>query len=448
MPVPESITSVRTDKAWVEHLQTLHPKDAAELVRDYPIVRLRDVLRQLPDEFTADVIAELPAPVQVQLFESMRLNRVSGIVTEMFTDDAVDILGNVPAQRLKQIIESLPPKDAQEISDLLRYPADSAGGIMQAEFLAVPDHMTVGETIEHFRQKDDPTADDPVLFYIYVVDESQRLRGVLRVTDLLFKDPSLRIRDVMVKEVRAVSVHADQEQLSGLFRDYGLLVLPVVDDFQRLRGVVTTDDILHVMEEEATEDMQKMVGISHEEEVQTPWRKAVKNRLPWLYFNVATAFLAGWVVSLFESTIASYAVLAVFLPIIAGQGGNAGSQTLTIIVRGIALGQMRLSDQRAALLKEILVGLTTGLAIGIVVGAACWIWKGNPLLGVIVCLAMVGNMIAATVSGVLIPMGLRALKIDPALASQIMLTMVTDVLGFLLFLGLAALGMYYLPEAF
>ena len=285
------------------------------------------------------------------------------------------------------------------------------------------------------------------IFYIYVTDAEGRLRGVLRVRDLLFRPSDLTIRDIMVPEVRAVSVHADQEEIARLFRAYAFSAIPVVDDFQRLRGVVTADDVLDIMEEEATEDMQRMVGLSGEETAETHWLRSVRNRLPWLCVNLATAFLAGWVVSLFEATIAKYAVLAVFLPIIAGQGGNAGTQTLTVIVRSIALGEIPDTHHRAILIKEILVGLLNGLAIGIVVGGISWLWKREFVLGLIAFAAMTLNMIAAGIAGVLIPFGLKALRIDPALASAIMLTTVTDVVGFFLFLGLAALVLSQFPSA-
>ncbi len=431
-----------------DDLAKLHPKDVADKLRELPLKPLRETLRSLPDELTADVIAELPTELQVGLFESMRLHRLSGIVGEMFTDDAVDILGQVSAKRLKEIMGSLSAEDAKSIGDLLTYPADTAGGIMQAEFIAVPDSVTIAEATERLRGLDEKDHGLAGVFYIYVVDDQQRLQGVLRMRDLLLRDPSTMVRDVMIKEVRAVSVHADQEELGRLFRDYGFIALPVVDDFQRLRGLVTGDDVLHVVEEEATEDMQRMVGVTGEEVMDTPWRDSVRSRLPWLGVNLLTAFFAGWVVSLFESTIAKYAVLAIFLPIISGQGGNAGTQTLTILVRSIALGQAKLTDQRLVLVKEVIVGLVNGLAIGIVVGLVSWIWQGNIILGVVCFVAMVGNMLAAAVSGVLIPMGLKSMGVDPALASAIMLTTVTDVLGFFLFLGLASMAIQWVPGAF
>jgi magnesium transporter len=422
-----------------------HPRDIAEELRELPLARIRDRLRSLPDTLTAEVISNLPQDVQVRLFESMQLSRLSGIVGEMFSDDVADVLGHVSSARLREIMNGMSAEEARQISDLLKYPEDTAGGIMQTEVISVSEDLTLVQALEVLRREEENLPNG--IFYIYVTDAEGRLRGVLRVRDLLFRSSDLTIRDIMVPEVRAVSVHADQEEIARLFRAYAFSAIPVVDDFQRLRGVVTADDVLDIMEEEATEDMQRMVGLSGEETAETHWLRSVRNRLPWLCVNLATAFLAGWVVSLFEATIAKYAVLAVFLPIIAGQGGNAGTQTLTVIVRSIALGEIPDTHHRAILIKEILVGLLNGLAIGIVVGGISWLWKREFVLGLIAFAAMTLNMIAAGIAGVLIPFGLKALRIDPALASAIMLTTVTDVVGFFLFLGLAALVLSQFPSA-
>ncbi|MFU8848129.1 MAG: magnesium transporter [Opitutales bacterium] len=432
------------DPEWVAALKDQHPHDIALEIRDLPINRTRALLRELPDGLASEVILELPAHTQVLLFESMRVSRLSGIIGEMFSDDVADLLGQISPERLEKIMEQLPPGDAREISDLLKYEEDTAGGIMQTEVISVREDLTIAETIERLRGMEDLNQSDGY-FYVYVTDTNDRLRGVLRIRDLLFSKPDRLVRDIMIREVRAVSVHADQEEIARMFMHYGFSVVPVVDDFQRLRGIVTSDDVMDVMEEEATEDMQRMIGLSGEESTATPWKESVRKRLPWLYVNLVTAFLAGSVVALFESTIAQYAVLAVFLPIIAGQGGNAGTQVLTIVVRSLALGEVPDNGQRAVLVKEIIVGVLNGLAIGIVVGAIAWLWKQNIALGLVVFAAMLLNMVAASLAGVVIPFGLKALRIDPALASAIMLTTVTDVVGFFLFLGFAALALSMFP---
>ncbi len=427
----------------IEELRTLHPVDIAAHLEDLPIDEIRRVLRELPNEISAEVIVDFPMDVQVALFEAMRVTRLSGIVGEMFSDDLADLMVQLSPERLQSIMKTLEPEQARRIVDLMEYPEDSAGGIMQGEFLAVNQNMTMKEATELLRHEEDLTTKG--LFYVYVVDDRQRLQGVLRIRDLLFQHPEKTVQEVMVQEVRAVSVHADQEEIAIIFRDYGLSSIPVVDDFQRLRGIVTVDDVMHVMEEEATEDMQRMVGVSGQEMIDTPWKRSVKNRLPWLCVNLLTAFAAGFVVSLFEGTITRYAVLAIFLPIIAGLGGNTGTQTLTIMVRSLALGEFNKGMGFSVLRKQLIVGLVNGLAIGLVVGGVAYFWKGEWILGMVAFLAMLLNIIIASIIGVLIPLGLKSLKIDPALASGIMLTATTDIIGFLVFLGLAVIGMHYFP---
>lgn len=435
LPIPLDVLDAES----VAALQSYNACDIAELLTHFELEKVREVLRKLPDELAADVVVELPVDLQIQLFEVMRLQHLSGIVNEMFPDDAADVLGELSPERLEKIMVRVDPEVAKKIAALLEFEPDSAGGLMHTEFISVTEDQTLQEAIEALREHEHGVG----IFYIYVTDSHHRLHGILRIHDLIFKKPYLKIKDVMIREVCCVSVHADQEEIARLFSKYHYMAIPVVDDFQRLRGVITADDALQISREEATEDMQRMVGLFEEEGMETPWRDAVRSRLPWLYINLATAFLAGWVVSLFEGTIAKYAVLAIFLPIIAGQGGNAGCQTLTILVRGLALGTVSFAQQKKVLFKEILVGLIAGLANGLVVGLISWVWKGSPLLGIITCLAMIANMFAAALAGVLIPLGLKSIKIDPALASCIILTTVTDVFGFLSFLGLASLATYY-----
>jgi len=244
----------------------------------------------------------------------------------------------------------------------------------------------------------------------------------------------------MKSDVKHVWVDDDQEKIAHLFEHYHYMALPVLDRTRRLVGIVQANQVVEVMRQEATEDMQLMVGLSGEERALTPWKQSMKRRLPWLCINIGTAFLAAAVVGMFEETIAAWTALAIFLPIVAGQGGNAGAQTLTIIIRDMALGEISKGDGRKALLKEASLGLFNGIVIGLIVGVISYMWKGSFDLGLVVAVAMVLNMIAAGISGVLVPYTLRALKIDPALASSIIMTTVTDVAGFFFFLGLAALA--------
>lgn len=424
----------------------LHPRDLADRLQCLDPNELLDALRRLPDDRAAEVIAELPRLTQVRLFESLRPVRLSGIISEMRSDEAADVLGSLSAARLDEIMAGLSKEDADALNDLLRHPKDSAGGIMRTDFLSVRDSMTLGEAREAVRtaRRDG----DAGIFYIYATDAGGRLTGVLRIHDLIFGDLAAPVSSVMGREVRFVSIHADQEHIAQLFNNYHYLAMPVVDDFGKLRGLVTSDSVLQVVQQEATEDIQRMAGLSGEERIDTPWPRVTRNRLVWLLINLGTAFLAAWVVSLFEETISTYAILAVFLPIVAGQGGNAGTQTLTIVVRAMALGEIRMDARTRVLFKELGVALLTGTATGLVVGLIAWLWQGNAVLGGVLCVALVVNMLAAAASGVAVPLALRALKIDPALASAIMVTTVTDVVGFFAFLGLATVALTLIPGVF
>jgi len=427
----------------IPRLIEMHPSDIAAEIDNFEIDDIRTVLRSLSDDKVADVIPELPQELQTELMESMRISRVADIIPEMFSDDAADALSEVSPERLQTIMQELPEEEYDEITEILEYPEDSAGGIMQKEIIAVREDLTLGAAREAIRQDEDQEDDSAI--YVYVVDKQGRLRGVLKLRDLLFRDLRLKVSDVMLTDVRSVSVRADQEEIANIFQKYNFIALPVVDDFGRLQGLVTSDDVMDVIQEEATEDMQRMVGLTGEESVTTPWTYSAKKRLPWLYVNLGTAFLAAWVISFFESSISQYAFLAILFPIVAGQGGNAGSQTLTIVVRSLALGEIEGDEWRKVLVKEILIGICSGIAIGIVVGIASWLWQDSVVIGVVICVAMLLNMIAAALSGVLVPMGLRALKIDPALASSIMVTTVTDVVGIFVFLSLATMAARTFP---
>ncbi len=421
--------------AFIETLRDEHPHDIASQIQYLNTDALRKICRHLPDELTAEVITELPRERQIDLFEAMRINRLSGIINEMFTDDVADVLGELSTERLRIILTALPSEEASRISQLLGYPEDSAGGIMQTEFLAVQETMTIEEAREWVRRDEESHIEGA--YYLYVVDSIGRLAGVLRMRDLLFRPEKLPVSEAMIKEVRCVSVHADQEKIAELVQNYHYLAVPVVDDFGKLVGVVTNDDVIDVIQEEATEDMQRLAGLSGEDGINSLWHESVKRRLPWLYINLIMAFAAAAVVSLYESTITQYAVLAVFLPVIAGLGGNTGMQVLTIMVRAMALGEVQANFQTRLLRKELLAGLINGLAVGLGVSLICWIWKGNLMLGLIILVAMIVNMICAAGAGVLVPLGLRALKIDPALASSIIVTTIVDVFGFFCFLSLA-----------
>jgi len=426
-----------TDQLEAQSLHTLHPADIADHLQRCDAAEAVEALIQLPSKLAASAFGELEAERAEELMALLDSHRLRSLLIDLPHPEAADLVGYLPGERREEILGSLPAPLQSDLRTLLRYPEDSAGGIMHDRFIVLRGDQTLAQVLQQLRSR--PVEHEEDVSYLYVTDARRRLVGIVSIRDLVFKDPERKVNEVMTQAVQSVRADMDQEALALEFEHYHYLGLPVVDDRQRLVGIVKASDILQVAQDEATEDMQLMYGLSGEERLLTPWHRSLSRRLPWLYVNLATAFLAAVVVNLFESTIATWTALAVFLPIIAGQGGNAGMQTLTVIIRDMALGEISPGDGRRALFKEVLLGLIHGVAIGIVVGVVGWLWKESPELGLVAGAAMVLTQLAAALSGVLIPFGMKRLKLDPALASSIFLTTVTDVAGFFFFLALAAL---------
>jgi len=426
----------------IDHLARLHPADLADELQRLPTEEAQDVLQQLPRPLAARVVDELEHEQVAELVARFSPARLAGLLQELPPDGAADLIGELDPERRRETLNQLAPDKAAPIRELLRYPEDSAGGIMSNRFIALRADDTVQQCQAALRGRADHRLED--VTYLYATDDQRRLVGIVSLRDLVFSQPHSRIGDVMNRDVRFIRADADQEEIARQFEHYHYLGLPVLDQDGRLVGVVRGSDALEVAKEEATEDMQLMVGLSGEERALTPWRKSVGKRLPWLYVNLLTAFMAAGVVAFFEDTIARWTALAIFLPIVAGQGGNAGMQTLTVIIRDMALGELEPGDGRKALLKEVVLAMINGLAIGLVVGAVGWLWKGDFRLGAVACAAMLLNQVAAAMSGVMIPFGLKFMKVDPALASSIFVTTVTDVAGFFFFLGLGYLALTWM----
>ncbi len=420
-----------------EPLHTLHPADIADQLQRCEASEAVAELVRLPPKLAAAAFGELEAERAGELMALLEADQLRSLLMDLPHPEAADLLGYLSGERREEVLRSLPAELQDDLRLLLRYPEDSAGGIMNDRFIAFREDRSLAEVLQHLRTR--PVDSTEEVSYLYVTDPRRRLIGIVSIRDLVFRKPERTLGEVMNREVKSVRVDMDQEELAREFEHYHYLGLPVVDDRQRLVGVVKASDILQVAKEEATEDMQLMVGLSGEERALTPWQRSVGRRLPWLCVNLATAFLAAAVVNLFEGTIARWTALAVFLPIVAGQGGNAGMQTLTIIIRDMALGELSPGDGRRALFKEAVLGLINGVAIGLIVGLVGWVWKDSPELGLVAGAAMVLNQLAAALSGVLIPFGMKRLHLDPALASSIFLTTVTDVAGFFFFLALASL---------
>ncbi len=430
-----------TEPSEPPNLQALHPADLADELQRLPLEEARRIVLSLARRKAAATLADLDEEKAVELLDALGDEQLARLLVELPHNDVADLLGSLPPGRQRQLLERLPAEHAADVRQLMRYPADSAGGIMTDRFIVLRRDQTVQQCMEMLRGRSEPERED--VSYLYVTDASERLVGIVPIRELVFARPDRRISELMKGDVAAVRVDDDQEEIARRFEHYHFLGLPVVDRLGHLVGVVKATDALEIAREEATEDMQLMVGLSGEERALTPWNKVVGRRLPWLYVNLATAFLAAFVVGLFEETIAKWTALAIFLPIVAGQGGNAGMQTLTVIIRDMALGELTPGDGRRALFKELVLGLVNGVAIGLVVGLIGWWWKGSPELGLIAGAAMLLNQLAAALSGVLIPFGLKWCKVDPAMASSIFLTTVTDVAGFFFFLGLGAIALRY-----
>lgn len=414
-----------------------HPADIADALQELPTGEAVAQLRAMTTETASEVLTELDEEVAADITAQLSSAEIVHLVEEMPHDEAADITAELTPDQQYEVLSQLDPPESAKVTQLMRYPEDSAGGIMKDRFIAISANATIEEALQTIRHRGEEEFEGAS--YVYIVDEHQKLAGIVSIRDLVFRPSRRYLREVMSKDVRHVRVDMDQEEVARLFSQYHYMALPVVERDGQLVGVVEANQVIDVLREEATEDMQLMVGVSGEESAFTPWRRSLGMRMPWLFINLLTAFLAGGVIAFFEDTLARWTMLAVFLPVIAGQGGNSGMQTLTVTIRSMALGEMKGPFVRKVVVKELLIGLLNGLTIGLTVGVVGLAWNGSVLMGVIVALAMFLNVLAAAVAGTVIPLALRAAKFDPALSSSIFLTTVTDVAGFFFFLGLATL---------
>jgi magnesium transporter len=333
-------------------------------------------------------------------------------------------------------------EESEDVIPLLVFPDETAGGLMTTHLLTLAPEITAAQAIEYLRQT---TLGSDTPYYLYVVEQDSKLLGVVGLRDLVIADPNRRIIEIMDTDVISAKTDLDQENVARLMIRYDLAAMPVVDDSGSLRGVITYDDLIDVVEDEATEDIYRLANVPDSDlSFDSPIGLSVRRRLPWLFLSGITALFASWVISQFESLIAQVALLAAFLSVVAGLGGNTATQTLAIIVRAIALDEIEPRDAWRTLTKEAVVGLFQGLFIGAAAAVGVYLWTGNEILGLVLGLALVGNMILATVIGTLVPLILRWLGADPALASTVLVTAVTDSVGFALFLGLASVFINYM----
>ncbi len=380
-------------------------------------------LTELDEAARADILEQLP-PVAVILG-----------IRELETDDAVAILEALPKERQKDILERLPHPKRVALARSLEYPESSAGRRMQTEYIAVRPDATVGQTIDYMRE----TADLPDRFYeIFVTDRSHRLLGAVGLDRLLRAKRPVPISELMYEDLHRARAADDQEEVARLFERYDLIAAPVVDEADRLVGVITVDDFVDVIEEEAEEDLKALGGV-HGEELSDPVVTVARRRFNWLLVNLATAFLASSVLGLFEGQLQKMVALAVLAPIVASQGGNAATQTMTVVVRALAVRELSSANVWRTILREVLVGFVNGLAFAVITGVAAVVWFKVPDLGLVIGLAMLCNLVAGALGGILIPLVLDRSGADPAVSSTVFVTTVTDVVGFFSFLAIATL---------
>jgi magnesium transporter len=424
-------------------LQKQHPADLAQIFSELPDKDRQatfSLLAERNGRLAMEAVSELGPEAGAALLATRPAEEIAKLAQEIPTDDAAALIDYLPEELSAAVLDLMRPKQSGEVENLLEYDEQTAGRIMNPHVFALNEDMTVGESITELQLN----REVEMVFYLYVVDERRHLVGVTSLRRLLLVSPETPLKRIMATDLISARVDTDQEEVARQVASYNLLAIPVVDSENKLVGVITVDDVIDVIKEEATEDIYRLAGVAGDERAFTPAGESLRKRLPWLGINLVTAFLAASVVGLFEGTIAKITALAVFMPIVAGMGGNAATQTLTVIVRGIALGELTWSNSRKALIKEAAVGVGNGVVLGLAAAVVVWILRGNPVLGLVLGAAMVINLIVAATAGTLIPLGLRAANVDPALASSVFITTLTDVFGFFSFLGLATVFIRFL----
>jgi magnesium transporter len=416
----------------------LHAADLADLIALLRPEERAALIAMLGSDFDAAALAELDESVRDQVLETMPPEQVAAALQQLDSDEAVYVIEDLDKEEQSDILAKLPPFERAQLERSLEYPEDSAGRIMQTDLISVPPFWSVGQAIDYMRLADDL----PDRFYeIFVVDPAYHLIGSVALNRLLRSKRPVTIEQITDRDTHPIQVDADQEEVAREFERYNLTSAPVVDKGGRLVGVITADDIVEVVQEEASEDILKMGGVAGESVTDSVWR-TTRHRFTWLFFNLFTALLAASVIGLFEATIEQMVALAVLMPIVASMGGNAGNQTMTVTVRALAMKDLGSANAMRVIGREATVGLLNGLIFALLLGTVVYFWFGNDELGLVIATAMVVNFLVAALAGILIPLTLDYLDIDPAVASVVFVTTITDVVGFFAFLGLAALWLF------
>jgi len=418
-----------------ELVEPLHPADVADLFELIDADERPALAKAISDLMSGEVFAELNDHVRELLVESLPAGAVADIAEQLDTDDAVAMLEDLDEDDQQAVLAEMEPEDRAAIETALSYPEESAGRLMSRDFVAVPEHMTVGGLIDFLREGHDLANE---FWEIFIVDARHHPLGTCALSWILRAPRSIALTDVMAREQTLIPVTMDQEEVALRFQKYALISAAVVDEDGRLVGQITVDDVVHIIQEEAGEDALLLSGAG-DGDINEPIKYTIRTRLTWLVVNLGTAVIASSVVGLFQGAIAKFALLAVLMPIVSGMGGNAGTQTLAVVVRALATNQITSSNTWRMIIREFSIACANGLSLGILIGSGVGLIFGNPLLGMVIAAAMLINNLVAGLAGILVPVTLDKLKIDPAVSSAVFVTMATDVMGFFSFLGLAVL---------
>jgi len=416
-------------------VEPLHPADIADLFELTPQEDRAALARAVTDLLDGDVFAEMNDYVREDLIDALEPHQVADLASELDTDDAVAIIEDMDEDEQRAVLRALDPDDRAAIEEALSYPEESAGRLMQRELIAVPEHWTVGDAIDYLRGHEELTTD---FWEIFVVDPAHKPIGTCQLSWMLRTPRGIAMADVMKREQTLIPVDMDQEEVALRFQKYALISAAVVDHGGRLVGMITVDDIVHIISEEAGEDTLRLAGAG-DGDINEPIRLTVRTRFTWLVVNLGTAMVASSVVGLFQGTIASFALLAVLMPIVSGMGGNAGTQTLAVVVRALATNQLTSSNTKRMIVREFRIATANGVMLGTLIGLGTYVIFRNTDLSIVIAAAMLTNNITAGLSGVLVPITLDKFRIDPAVSSAVFVTTMTDTMGFFSFLGLASL---------
>ncbi|MCR4441383.1 MAG: magnesium transporter [Peptococcaceae bacterium] len=430
------------EKAARELLADLQVADIAEVLEELETTEQRWVVSLLDNETAALVINELDPELGGELLGNLHEERVSEILEEMSSDDAADLLSELSDTEQARYLELLETEDQQDVRELMKYREDTAGGLMTFEYVAIREDITAAKAIEELRET---APDAETVYYVYVINTKNQLVGVISLRELIIASPDSLIRDIMRRNVISVPVDMDQEEVARIVSRYDFLAVPVVDHDKSLLGIITFDDVIDVINEEASEDIYRLAGApgeveeEEEEDFFLRIRASLKARLPWLFITMLGGLVSGKVLSHFSGEISAVVALAFFIPLLTGMGGNVGTQSSTVTVRGIATGQIRSGDIMRVILREALTGLAIGAVLGFIVGIVASWWQSKPMLGLVVGLAMLGNMFTAATMGTIVPLFFRRIGIDPAVASAPFISTAIDITGLVIYSTLATL---------